>query len=92
MLNYKYLIIGGGMTANAGVKGIRKVDLEGSIGLVSAESHPPYNRPPLSKDLWKGKSPEMVWLKNAVQGATLHLGCSVRAIDPSNKFACDDRG
>jgi NADPH-dependent 2,4-dienoyl-CoA reductase/sulfur reductase-like enzyme len=92
MADYKYLIISGGMTANAGVKGIRRVDLEGSIGLVSAESHPPYNRPPLSKDLWKGKSPETVWLKNAVQDAALHLGCSVRAIDPSNKFASDDRG
>jgi NADPH-dependent 2,4-dienoyl-CoA reductase/sulfur reductase-like enzyme len=52
MVNYKYLIVGGGMTANAGVKGIRQIDLEGSIGLVSAESHPPYNRPPLSKDVW----------------------------------------
>ncbi len=92
MANYKYLIIGGGMTANAGVKGIRMVDKEGSIGLFSAESHPPYNRPPLSKDLWKGKSPEMIWLKNAAQDATLHLGCSVRAIDPPNKFASDDRG
>jgi 3-phenylpropionate/trans-cinnamate dioxygenase ferredoxin reductase component len=92
MTNYKYLIIGGGMTANAAVKGIRRVDLEGSIGLVSQESHPPYNRPPLSKDLWKGKSPEMVWLKDAVKGATLHLGCSVRTIDPSNKFASDDQG
>ena len=92
MANYKYLIIGGGMTANAVVKGIRKVDKEGSIGLISAESHPPYNRPPLSKDLWKGKSPEMIWLKNAAQDATLHLGRSVRAIDPSNKFASDDQG
>jgi 3-phenylpropionate/trans-cinnamate dioxygenase ferredoxin reductase component len=92
MASYKYLIIGGGMTANAAVKGIRRVDSEGSIGLVSAESHPPYNRPPLSKDLWKGKSPETIWLKDAVQGATLHLGCSVRAIDPSNKFASDDQG
>jgi 3-phenylpropionate/trans-cinnamate dioxygenase ferredoxin reductase component len=92
MTNYKYLIIGGGMTANAGVKGIRQVDKEGSIGLISTEPHPPYNRPPLSKDLWKGKSPEMVWLKNAVQGATLHLECRVRTIDPENKFASDDRG
>lgn len=66
--------------------------MEGSIGLLSAESHPPYNRPPLSKDLWKGKSPEIVWLKNAVQDATLHLGCRVQAIDASNKFVTDDQG
>jgi 3-phenylpropionate/trans-cinnamate dioxygenase ferredoxin reductase component len=92
MTNYKYLIIGGGMTANAVVRGIRKIDKKGSIGLISAETYPPYNRPPLTKDLWKGKSPEIIWLKNAVQDATLHIGCIVRSIDPLNKLAIDDRG
>ena len=37
MTNYKYLIIGGGMTAAAAVDGIREVDSTGGIGLVSAE-------------------------------------------------------
>ena len=46
---YKYLIIGGGMTADAAVAGIRQVDPDGSIGLIGAEHHPPYARPPLSK-------------------------------------------
>ena len=59
MNNYKYLIIGGGMTADAAVSGIREIDSEGSIGLVSAEPDPPYDRPPLSKGLWKGKSIEV---------------------------------
>ena len=36
MAKYKYLIVGGGMTANAAVKGIRQADAEGSIGLFSA--------------------------------------------------------
>ena len=31
MLNYKYLIVGGGMTADAAVHGIREVDRNGSI-------------------------------------------------------------
>jgi hypothetical protein len=56
MTNYNYLIVGGGMTAAAAVNGIREVDSDGTIGLISAESHPPYDRPPLSKGLWKGKS------------------------------------
>ena len=55
MPNYTYLIVGGGMTADAAVHGIREVDRSGSIGLISAEGHPPYDRPPLSKKLWKGK-------------------------------------
>src|SRR2546426_6624241 len=54
MLQYTYLIVGGGMTADAAVQGIREVDANGTIGLVGAEPHPPYNRPPLSKALWKG--------------------------------------
>jgi hypothetical protein len=43
MNNYKYLIIGGGMTADAAVSGIQEIDSEGSIGLVSAEPDPPYD-------------------------------------------------
>ena len=49
MPDYKYLIVGGGMTGDAAVHGIRAVDRVGSIGLIGAESHRPYNRPPLSK-------------------------------------------
>mgnify|MGYP005864705603 CR=1 FL=1 len=61
MSHYKYLIIGGGMTAAAAIEGIREVDADGAIGLISAESNPPYNRPPLSKGLWKGKSVDDIW-------------------------------
>src|SRR2546422_7311549 len=49
---------GGGMTADAAAQGIREVDANGTIGLVGAEPHPPYNRPPLSKALWKGDPEE----------------------------------
>jgi 3-phenylpropionate/trans-cinnamate dioxygenase ferredoxin reductase component len=92
MANYTYLIVGGGMTGNAAVKGVRKIDKQGSIGVFSEESHPPYNRPPLTKDLWKGKSLEMVWLKDAARSATLHLGRAVRAIDAVKKNVIDDQG
>ena len=55
MKQYRYLIIGGGMTAAAALKGIREVDAQGSIGLLTADSHRPYARPPLSR-LWKGQT------------------------------------
>ena len=54
MRQYDYLIVGGGMTADSAVQGIRNSDTDGSIGLISAESNPPYDRPPLSKGLWTG--------------------------------------
>jgi 3-phenylpropionate/trans-cinnamate dioxygenase ferredoxin reductase subunit len=88
----KYLIVGGGMTADAAAAGIRKRDPQGSIALISAESHPPYNRPPLSKGLWKGKPLEGIWRKTEARGVTLALGCTVRALNVSEKSVSDDRG
>ena len=67
MQNYKYLIIGGGMTADAAVQGIRSVDAAGKIGVIGAEADPPYNRPPLSKALWKGESVDTIWRKTAME-------------------------
>jgi len=92
MDSYRYLIIGGGMTADSAVKGIRKIDPEGSIGLISQEDDPPYNRPPLSKGLWKGKPFETIWRGTAESGATLHLGRRATGIDPRLKQAEDNQG
>lgn len=49
---YKYVIVGGGMVAGYAVKGIREIDKEGSILMLSAEKDVPYERPALSKKLW----------------------------------------
>jgi len=92
MLQYTYLIVGGGMTADAAAQGIREVDANGTIGLVGAEPHPPYNRPPLSKALWKGDPEESIWRKTPATGAQLTLGRRVTAIDPRGHTATDDRG
>jgi 3-phenylpropionate/trans-cinnamate dioxygenase ferredoxin reductase subunit len=88
----KYLIVGGGMTADAAVAGIRKHDPQGSIGLISAEPNPPYNRPPLSKGLWKGKPLEGIWRKTEARGVSLALGCTVRSLNLAEKTVSDDRG
>jgi NADPH-dependent 2,4-dienoyl-CoA reductase/sulfur reductase-like enzyme len=92
MPGYRYLIVGGGMTANAAVAGIRAIDPNGTIGVISAESDPPYSRPPLSKGLWKGSPIEKVWLGTEQHQATLHLGRTVREIDRSVREVVDDTG
>ena len=92
MPKYTYLIIGGGMTADAGIGGIREVDPNGAIGLIGAEPHLPYDRPLLSKGLWKGKPLGSIWRKTDRQGVTLHLGRTVRSLDVQNKRVTDDRG
>jgi 3-phenylpropionate/trans-cinnamate dioxygenase ferredoxin reductase subunit len=92
MPNYRYLIIGGGMTADAAVQGIRDVDKAGSIGVMASEPYPPYNRPPLTKGLWKGKPLSSIWRKTDTAGVTLHTGRSADQLDPQKKRVIDDEG
>ena len=92
MQHYNYLIIGGGMTADAATKGIREKDSNGTIAIISNEEHAPYNRPPLSKALWKGESEESVWRKTHEKDVTLLLSHSATEIDPKNKKVKDQHG
>ena len=92
MPHYPYLIIGGGMTAAAAVHGIREVDPTGAIGVVGREHHRPYQRPPLSKALWKGKPLDRVWIELAQQGVDRLLGRKVQALDVAHKRVIDDQG
>lgn len=90
---YDYLIIGAGMAADAAAKAIREVEAGASIGIVGDETSAPYQRPPLSKGLWKGdKTPADVDLATAGSGATLHLGRRVESLDRAAHLAHDDRG
>ena len=92
MTHYKYLIIGGGMTADAAVRGIRQLDGEGSIGLIGEEPYPPYDRPPLSKGLWRGDSIEDIWRNIQEQGVEVHLGLRAQVLEPRNRRLTDERG
>ena len=92
LYRYDYLIVGGGMTGAAAVQGIREVDQSGAIGLISAEPHPPYNRPPLSKALWKGEPESSIWRDTKAAGATLHLDRRATGLDVAIRQLKDDRG
>jgi NADPH-dependent 2,4-dienoyl-CoA reductase/sulfur reductase-like enzyme len=92
MHEYRYLIIGGGMTAGAAVHGIRQTDPLGGIGIISDDSHPPYNRPPLSKALWKGEPLEKIWGGMDMRDCEVHLSRTARSIDSKSKRVVDDKG
>src|SRR5687767_14765701 len=92
MKQYDYLIIGGGMTADSAVRGILEIDLDANIGLISAESDPPYDRPPLTKALWKDKPLDSVWRHTETQKSELHLGRTAKVIDVRGKAVSDDQG
>jgi len=92
MTAYKYLIVGGGMTADAAAHAIRDADASGSIGIISSDPHPPYNRPPLSKGLWKGDPETNIWRGTDKVGAQLRLGRRATALQPQKQTVTDDRG
>ena len=91
MKRYKYLIIGGGLAGDAATRGIRELDSEGSIGMISAEPDPPYMRPNLSKGLWKGRPVDKIWRKTE-ERAELHLGRKVTQLNPDEKTVLDSAG
>jgi NADPH-dependent 2,4-dienoyl-CoA reductase/sulfur reductase-like enzyme len=92
MIRYQYLLVGGGMTADAAAEGIRELDTSGTIGLIGDEADPPYSRPPLSKALWKGEPLEKIWRGTADRGVGLHLGRRALRLDPRARTVTDDQG
>ena len=51
----RYVIVGGGLAAASAIEGIRDLDKDGEITVVSAERELPYHRPPLSKGYLAGR-------------------------------------
>ncbi|HRW10152.1 MAG TPA: FAD-dependent oxidoreductase [Caldilineaceae bacterium] len=92
MTHYTYLLIGGGMSAGAAVEGIRSMDQEGSIGIITIEANRPYDRPPLSKGLWKGKTTPDEILHEMPDGVTLHTECWADTLDIAQKQVTDGEG
>ena len=92
MRAFRYLIVGGGLTADAACKGIRERDPDGTIGVVGDEAFPPYARPPLSKGLWKGDDEATIWCGTADLGVELQLGRTISSLDLSAQQASDDLG
>jgi NADPH-dependent 2,4-dienoyl-CoA reductase/sulfur reductase-like enzyme len=90
--HYHYLIIGGGLAADAAVMGIRAVDGEGTIALLTEEPHPPYRRPMLSKSLWRGTPLDQIWLPTTDAGVEIHTHLRVDAIDLQAKSVRDNHG
>jgi NADPH-dependent 2,4-dienoyl-CoA reductase/sulfur reductase-like enzyme len=89
---FDYLIVGGGMTGAAAVKGIREVDPKGTIGMVGAETQPPYNRPPLTKKLWQGKPEDMIWRDLSGKNLEMILGTRLVKLDSHLKQVEDASG
>ncbi len=86
----KYVIVGGGLAAASAVEGIRELDKDGSIIIITRETELPYHRPPLSKDFLRGETPLAdVYVHDAdfykQNGVTMLAGHEAVALDTAAK-------
>jgi len=95
--HHDYLIVGSGLAGASAVEGIRDLDPSRSITIIGAEKHLPYDRPPLSKQLWFGKQEvKDVFVHDQAfyerNGAKLLLGRRIVALDVKSKTVTDSNG
>lgn len=81
------VIIGGGLAAVRTAEQLRRNDFADPITIVGAEAHPPYDRPPLSKEMLRREAvsaadvalkPTGFYEQNRI---TLRLGSAARTVD-----------
>lgn len=88
----EFLFIGGGLANATAAREARQRNPSASIRIVGGESHPPYHRPPLSKEFLRGEvgfdaaqvAPSDQW---AALGIDLTTGASVASLDLADKTA-----
>jgi 3-phenylpropionate/trans-cinnamate dioxygenase ferredoxin reductase subunit len=91
------VVVGGGLAALRCAETLRRCGHDGPIVLVSAEAEPPYDRPPLSKDLLAGEiSEEAILLRPpawyAEHDVELRLGERATSLDAGARELLTDRG
>ena len=91
------LIVGGGLAAQRCAETLRRRGFEGLVRMVCAEPEPPYDRPPLSKELLAGTADEESvayrpprWY--AEERVELLLGARANALDPNARVVTLNSG
>jgi 3-phenylpropionate/trans-cinnamate dioxygenase ferredoxin reductase subunit len=91
------VIVGAGLCGGTAAATLREDGFAGAITLVGAEAHPPYNRPPLSKEYLRGEArfedqlvrPEAYYAEHSID---LLTGRRVTSVDPGRKTVEMDDG
>jgi 3-phenylpropionate/trans-cinnamate dioxygenase ferredoxin reductase component len=84
-----FVIVGAGMAGGKAVETLREEGFDGRIVLLGAESHRPYERPPLSKDYLRGEGGP-AWLQEdegwyQQNGVELRTSSVVQSIDAGER-------
>ena len=97
MKDHGVLIVGGGLAAQRCAETLRRRGYDGPVRMVCAESCPPYDRPPLSKELLAGDATEETvsyrpaWWYEEKQ-VELLLGRRAESLDPASRTVRLDSG
>ncbi|HET7222649.1 MAG TPA: FAD-dependent oxidoreductase [Rhodanobacteraceae bacterium] len=89
---FDYLIIGAGMAGEAAAQALREADANAGIGMLGDESHPPYDRPPLTKALWKDGKESDIWRPIEKAHADVQLLRRATKIDRAARLVHDGHG
>ncbi|MGW7294523.1 NAD(P)/FAD-dependent oxidoreductase [Streptomyces xiamenensis] len=84
----RIVIVGASAAGLAAAETLRREGYDGTLTLVGDEPHPPYDRPPLSKQVLAGQwAPERLALRApadlAALGLDLRLGTAATGVDPA---------
>jgi 3-phenylpropionate/trans-cinnamate dioxygenase ferredoxin reductase component len=85
-----FVIVGAGMAGGKAAETLREEGFDGRIVLAGAESHRPYERPPLSKDYLRGESKSPAWLQEdggwyEANDVELRTSAAVESIDAGDR-------
>ena len=91
------LLVGGGVASLRCARALRRDGFAGRILLVGDELSPPYNRPPLSKELLRGDLPDDLVLAEPGRwyerrAVDLLTAVSVASLDPDGRVAVTEDG
>ncbi|MGH3038270.1 MAG: NAD(P)/FAD-dependent oxidoreductase [Gaiellaceae bacterium] len=84
------VIVGGGLAGATPAATLREESFDGRIMLIGAEDHPPYERPPLSKEYLRGEAPfENGYVRPPdfydENGIKARLGTRAARVEPSER-------
>ena len=87
MIDFHYVIIGGGVAAATAVEAIRQRDPSSTVAVITREWAPPYQRPPLSKEYLQARATIDSILMHAgtwylQQQVAVYVGVAVERLDP----------
>jgi 3-phenylpropionate/trans-cinnamate dioxygenase ferredoxin reductase subunit len=82
-----FVLVGAGLAGGTAAITLREQGFDGRVILIGAEDHPPYERPPLSKQYLRGEMPaEKMLLRPtefyAANNIELKLGTAARSVEP----------